>query len=54
MKQVISDVSERLGFKYPLKVNQILDMYEMCRYDQAWHLENASPWCAVSILTDPR
>lgn len=50
MKQVISDVSERLGFKFPLSEDQILNMYEMCRYDQAWILERPSPWCAVSII----
>lgn len=48
IRQTVSDISQRLGFRYPLKTEQILDMYDMCRYDQAWHLEKPSPWCAVS------
>lgn len=46
--QLISDVSMRLGFKYPLKLEQINDIFEMCRYDQAWKLDVPSPWCTVS------
>lgn len=30
--QLLSDVSQRLGFKYPLKLQQVLDMFNMCRY----------------------
>lgn len=47
--QLVSDVSQRLGYKFPLKVQQVLDIYDMCRYDQAWNLESPSPWCAVCI-----
>lgn len=43
----MSDVSSRLGYKYPLKTQQVLDMFDMCRYDQAWNLESPSPWCAA-------
>lgn len=45
--QLVSDVSSRLGYKYPLKTQQVLDMFDMCRYDQAWNLEAPSPWCAA-------
>lgn len=48
---MVGDVSLRLGYKFPLKTQQIIDMYDMCRYDQAWHLERPSPWCAVSIFS---
>lgn len=47
--QLINDVSMRLGFKYPMKMDQIGDIYDMCRYDQSWKLDAASPWCIVSI-----
>lgn len=53
IKQLVSDVSERLGYKFPLKVDQVLAMYEMCRYDQAWNLDEPSPWCVVSIIHPP-
>lgn len=46
--QVVSDVSSRLGFKFPLKPEQIQDIYDMCRYDLAWAVDRASPWCVVS------
>lgn len=49
IKQLVSDVSERLGYKLPLNVDQVLVMYEMCRFDQAWNLDESSPWCVVSI-----
>lgn len=49
MKQLVADVSERLGYKYALDVKQVLAMFEMCRFDQAWQLDEPSPWCVVSI-----
>lgn len=50
--QVISDVSARLGFKYALKIDQIHDIYDMCRYDLAWNLDRPSAWCVVSKRTE--
>lgn len=47
MTQLISDVSQRLGYKVPLSVQQILSMYEMCSFDLAWELDKPSFWCAV-------
>lgn len=38
MTQLVSDVSARLGYKYPLKVEQVLTMFDDCRYQQAWEL----------------
>ena len=46
-KQMLEEVSARLGFKYTLNVNQIDTMWDMCRYDQAWYLQDDSPWCAA-------
>lgn len=51
IKQLVSDVSERLGYKFPLKAEQVLAMYEMCRFDQAWQLDEPSAWCVVSIIS---
>lgn len=46
-KQMLEEVSARLGFKYTLNVKQIDTMWDMCRYDQAWYLQDDSPWCAA-------
>lgn len=45
--QTVSDISSRLGFKFPLKTEQVLDIFDMCRFDQAWNLGHPSPWCAA-------
>lgn len=47
MVQLVSDVSQRLGSRFPMKAQQIFDMYDMCRYDQAWTIDSPSPWCAA-------
>lgn len=47
MSQLINDVSERLGFEYPLKMRQVFNMYDMCVYEQAWNQSDSSPWCAA-------
>lgn len=47
MTQLVNDVSQRLGYKFPLKPEQIFDMYDMCAMDQAWTLEKPSPWCTA-------
>ncbi|CAH0384074.1 unnamed protein product [Bemisia tabaci] len=44
---LIMRVSSRLGFKYNLTPEFIDMMYEMCRYEKAWHISAISPWCAV-------
>lgn len=51
MTQLVSDVAARLGYKFPLKLEQVIDMYDMCRYDQAWNLDAPSPWCAAFTPT---
>lgn len=45
--QLTNDVSKRLGFEIPLKIDQILDIFDMCRFDQAWVLDKPSAWCAA-------
>ncbi|XP_055322266.1 multiple inositol polyphosphate phosphatase 1-like [Sitodiplosis mosellana] len=51
MTQLVSDVSSRLGYKYPLKLQQVMDMFEMCRFDQAWNIGSPSAWCAAFTPT---
>lgn len=45
--QLVSDVSQRLGFKFTLEIQQILDIFEYCRLDQAWAPQQPSAWCAA-------
>lgn len=47
MNKLVSDVSERLGFKKPLPLDKVMDMYDMCIYDQSWNLSDSSPWCTA-------
>lgn len=44
-KKALSEISNRLGFKYTLSAKQVDDIWDMCRYDQAWELERESSWC---------
>lgn len=45
-----SDVSRRIGYPpyQTLSDQQVLNIYEMCRFDKAWFPETPSAWCAVS------
>lgn len=47
MKNMIEEVSQRLGFKYTLEEEVIYTMYDMCRFDQAWFVSQPSDWCAA-------
>ena len=31
---------------------QIDTIWDMCRYEQAWHVDRSSAWCAVSLKKD--
>lgn len=46
-KRMAEEVSQRLGFKYTLKPKQIDLMFDMCRYDQSWYLQDESAWCSA-------
>uniref|UniRef100_U5EX79 Multiple inositol polyphosphate phosphatase 1 n=1 Tax=Corethrella appendiculata TaxID=1370023 RepID=U5EX79_9DIPT len=46
-KETVSDISVRLGFRYTLQPKQIEAIWDMCRYEQAWHVDQLSPWCSV-------
>lgn len=51
MSHLVSDVSKRLGFGEPLELQEVIDMYSMCIYDQSWNITKneslISPWCAA-------
>lgn len=49
-QELISDVSERLGFNDRLTPRQVRDIYNLCRYEQAWHTHKGSIWCSVRDL----
>lgn len=46
-QKLISDVSQRLGFKFSLSIKQIDTIWDTCRYEQAWHLDKYSAWCSA-------
>lgn len=48
-QQLLQDVSRRLALNETLKESEIETMFDACRYEQAWTLDRASPWCAVSL-----
>ncbi|KAK9307432.1 hypothetical protein QLX08_002243 [Tetragonisca angustula] len=46
-KNLVQNISRRLGFLYDISKEPILAMYDMCRYEKAWTVTKLSPWCAV-------
>ncbi|XP_031618131.1 multiple inositol polyphosphate phosphatase 1-like [Contarinia nasturtii] len=48
-KKMIEDIDSRLGFDGTLQMRSVKDIYDMCRYEQAWQTDKASSWC--SLLT---
>lgn len=50
----MKEISARLGWSGAelLTVEQIKDIYDMCRFDKAWNNSESelSPWCFVSLL----
>lgn len=49
-QNVIKEISRRLRFKKKLKKHDVLKMYDMCRYEQAWNKNATSIWCLVSVI----
>lgn len=45
--QTLADISTRLGFRYNLSTDQVEAMWDACRFEQAWRLQQYSPWCSV-------
>ncbi|XP_036339805.1 multiple inositol polyphosphate phosphatase 1-like [Rhagoletis pomonella] len=48
--KTIADISKRLGFQYSLESIDVELMWDMCRYEQAWHVDRTSVWCSVSKI----
>ncbi|CAB3229789.1 unnamed protein product [Arctia plantaginis] len=51
-KEMISNISLRLGFNYDMQKETILRLYQMCRYNKAWDVTAISPWCAAFTRED--
>lgn len=47
-QQLIRDVDVRLGFNGTLTAKRVRDIFNLCRYEQAWHTRKGSVWCSVS------
>lgn len=48
-KKAIKDISKRLGFDDKLRKKQVMNIFDMCRYEQAWNTTSQCVWCAVSV-----
>lgn len=46
-QDMAKEVSQRLGFKLTLPPTQIELIWDMCRYEQSWYIQQISPWCAA-------
>ncbi|KAF7285493.1 hypothetical protein GWI33_010591 [Rhynchophorus ferrugineus] len=46
-EDMAKQISRRLGFRYTLNSSLIQDIYDMCRFDKAWQVEQPSAWCTA-------
>lgn len=46
-QDMLREVSMRLGFKLILTTAQVELIWDMCRFEQSWYIEQLSPWCAA-------
>lgn len=53
-QNVIKEVSRRLRFKKKLRRRELMNMYDMCRYEQAWNKNATCIWCLVSCHSSIR
>ncbi|CAK1596433.1 unnamed protein product [Parnassius mnemosyne] len=51
-RDMISNISRRLGFNYDMEKRVVENIYQMCRYDKAWNVTQISPWCAAFTKED--
>lgn len=47
-QKLVADINARFGFNGTLSADKIRDIFDMCRYQQAWQTNKASVWCSVS------
>ncbi|XP_075231917.1 multiple inositol polyphosphate phosphatase 1-like isoform X2 [Lycorma delicatula] len=52
VNEVVRNVSIRLGFVKSLAMDEVENMYDMCRYKKAWKFEELSPWCACFLKSE--
>lgn len=43
--QMIDDINDRLGVDVTDK--EIRDLYDLCRYELAWYIDEPSAWCTI-------
>ncbi|XP_045133296.1 multiple inositol polyphosphate phosphatase 1-like isoform X1 [Portunus trituberculatus] len=46
-KKMVHAVSARLGFMHPLSTDEVVAMYDECRYEAAWWPQRKSAWCSA-------
>ncbi|XP_066140540.1 multiple inositol polyphosphate phosphatase 1 [Euwallacea fornicatus] len=46
-QRMARQVFRRLGFRHELNTSIISDIYDMCRFNKAWQLDQPSPWCVA-------
>lgn len=46
-RDMVRDVSTRLGFSSRIGGSQTRALYRACRYDTAWELDKLAPWCGA-------
>ncbi|XP_026324789.1 multiple inositol polyphosphate phosphatase 1-like [Hyposmocoma kahamanoa] len=51
-KEMITNISQRLGFNYDMSLEVAQRMYQICRYNKAWDVSQISPWCAAFTRQD--
>ncbi len=44
---MVKDINDRFGFNGTLQVDDIINMYDICRNEQAWNIDVGSAWCSV-------
>lgn len=45
--KLLADVDSRFGFNGTLTVERVEDIFNLCRYEQAWQTDKISIWCSV-------
>ncbi|KAI5652059.1 histidine phosphatase superfamily (branch 2) domain-containing protein [Phthorimaea operculella] len=53
-KEMITNISQRMGFSWDIHPDIIKAIYQQCRYNKAWDVSQISPWCAVFSREDLR
>lgn len=48
-RQFVSSMNDRLGFNGTLTSQRVRDIFNLCRYEQAWQTDKGSVWCSVRI-----